>query len=288
MPEAVYELASPQTYAEIATSWNPGAAAFILWVFVAYLVVIGPVRVRFRLGEPASPRRVALFSAGLFAGFLAEASPLHLISEVYLFSGHMLQHILLTLVMPPLLILGTPEWCFRFLTKRWVLPIARALTSPIPALAIFNAAYTLWHLQALYQAALYNHNIHILEHIVMVGTAFLMWWPLTSPLPELPRISEAAQVVYVFFMAAAQIGVFAVVTFAYEVFYPFYGAAPRIWGITPHQDQQLAGIVMKLGGMLVFLYVLTRAFFGWVRKEEAAARARREAQARIGHEARSS
>ncbi len=246
---------------------------------VAYLALIGPVRRKFRLGGPVGLRQIGYFALGLFIFLVAEGSPLHVVSEEYLFSAHMLQHILLTLVMPPLLLLGLPGWCFRFLLVKGVKPIARLLTSPIMALALFNALYTLWHLPILYEAALYNHNVHLLEHVVMTGSAVLMWWPITSNVPELPRISQALQIIYLFFMAAAQIGIFAVVTFAHDVFYAFYGTAPRLWGISPHQDQQLAGIVMKVGGMFVFLYVLTRAFFGWVRQEEENSARRRQERA---------
>lgn len=278
--------ATPAVYAAITAEWHADVVAAIIWVMVGYLILIGPVRRRFRLGEPVPIRQIGYFSLGLLTLLFAEASPLHVVSEVYLFSGHMLQHVLLTLVMPPLLLLGLPGWCFRFLLVRGVRPVARVLTSPIAALALFNALYTLWHLPVLYQAALYNHSIHVLEHIIMTGTALLMWWPITSYVPALPRISQPLQVVYVFFMAAAQIGIFAVVTFANDVFYAFYADAPRLWGITPHQDQQLAGIVMKVGGMFVFLYVLARAFFGWARQEEQRlARSQRERAAEDARQA---
>jgi len=256
----------------ILTDWQPEAIAIALWIEVAYLLLVGPVRKRFRLGAPASAREVLWFSLAMVALILAEGSPIHVISERYLFGVHMLQHVLLTYVMPPLMILGLPRWVYRPLLGRF-LPVAKFLTHPLVAIVAFNASYTLWHLPELYEAALYNHNVHLLEHFVMVSTAFLMWWPLMSKVPELPRLHDAAQLLYVFFMSVAQIGVFGVVTFSSDVFYKFYAEAPRVWDISPMVDQQLAGIVMKLGGMFIFVYLLARAFFRWAASEEAAGNA---------------
>lgn len=254
--------------ASLMTEWFPEAFIVAILLQLLYVVLVGPLRKSRGLGRPATKFEMSCFSIALLAFVVSEGSPIHAISEQYLFGIHMLQHLLLTMIMPPLMLLGLPDWAYRPLTRKGILPVARVLTHPIVALALFNATYTLWHLPDLYQAALYSHRVHYLEHITMVSTAFLMWWPITSKLPELPRLSDPLQVAYVFFMSVAQIGVFAVVTFANEVYYAYYAEAPRLWGITPMEDQQLAGIVMKVGGMIIFVFLLARAFFRWAKSEE--------------------
>lgn len=261
-------MSTEAVWREILRSWHHEATALVLFVELLYLYVTGPLRARYKWGPPVPPSKVLYFSLGMFAGFLSEATPLHTLSEQYLFSAHMVQHILLTMVMVPLLILGTPDWVFRpVLSWKPVGAVVRFCTHPIPALILFNSVYTLWHMPYLYEAALWNHNIHILEHILMELTAGFMWWPLTSPVREYPRLPEPAQILYVFFMSVAQIGVFAVVTFSDTVLYQFYQSAPLLLGISLQADQQLAGVVMKVGGMLIFLFVVTVVFFRWARRE---------------------
>src|SRR5207247_3327008 len=127
---------------------------------------------------------------------------LHDLSDTYLFSAHMVQHLLLTLVVAPLFVAGTPGWMLRPLLRhprtgtllRWV-------TRPIPCFAIFNVVIAAWHLPPLYNAAMNNHNIHIFEHLLFIAAAVLMWWPVLSPLPELPRLSFPGQMLYLFLMS---------------------------------------------------------------------------------------
>jgi putative membrane protein len=102
----------------------------------------------------------------------------------------------------------------------------------------------------------------------MVATAVLMWWPLTSRMPELPSISYPAQMLYLFGLSLAQIIVFGMLTFAREPIYEFYVNAPRISSLTPLADQQIGAIIMKLGGGLLFIGLLVVVFFRWYGDEE--------------------
>lgn len=260
---------TPEVMQSIARAWYPEVIAQILWVQSAYLLLIGPIRRRYRLGPPARPRQILWFSLAMFAAFLAEGTPIHLVSEVYLFSVHMVQHLLLTLVMPPLMILGLPEWAFRPLLHPRIAPVVRFLVSPLPALVLFNTVYTIWHLPLFYEAALYSHPIHVFEHITMIFTALILWWPILSPMKELPRLPEPIQLIYITLTSVAHIGVFAVVTFSNKVLYEFYAGKPRIFGITPEMDQTMAGIVMKVGGSLIFVFVLGVVFYRWAKREGA-------------------
>ena len=235
-----------------------------------YLVGVGPLRERYKLADHVDPRQLATFCAGIVVIFFALASPLHVLSERFLFSMHMSQHVLLTLIAPPLLVLGTPDWLIRpLLRPNWSFRVARVLTHPVTAFAAFNVVFSVWHIPALYNTSLNSEAVHALEHIMMVGTAVLMWWPLTSNLPELPRLDYPFQMGYIFILSIAQIIVFAIITFAKEPIYDFYVQAPRIWSLSPLLDQQLGGIIMKVGSGIYFLVLLIVIFYKWFNQEEA-------------------
>lgn len=246
------------------------AMAGLALLLGVYLYGVGPLRERHKLAECAEPRQIATFCAGIVVIFFALASPLHILSEQFLFSMHMSQHVLLTLIAPPLLVLGTPDWLIRpLLRPNWSFRLARALTHPVTAFATFNVVFSVWHIPALYNSSLHSEAVHAVEHIMMVGTAILMWWPLTSNLPELPRLDYPFQMGYIFILSIAQIIVFAIITFAEEPIYDFYVQAPRLWGLSPLLDQQLGGIIMKVGSGIYFIVLLIIIFFKWFNQEEA-------------------
>ena len=118
-------------------------------------------------------RRISFFSA-LLVVFVSLNGPIHDLSDTYLFTAHMLQHLLLTMLFPPLIIAGVPGWMLRPLLKnRAVFTIARFLTRPIICFAIFNLVIAGWHLPVFYNAAMANHNIHILEHLMFMSAAVM-------------------------------------------------------------------------------------------------------------------
>ena len=234
-----------------------------------YLLGVGPVRERYGLAEGVDPRQIATFTLGVLVIFVSLLSPLHILSDQYLFSAHMLQHVLLTLVAPPLLIIGTPDWLIRPLLRPDPLFIgARLLTHPVAAFAVFNIVFSMWHIPALYNLSVTNHAVHIGEHLLFIGTALLMWWPITSTMPELPRLAYPLQMVYLFMLSIAQIIVFGPVTFSGEPLYEWYSNAPRIWPIGAMVDQQVGAVIMKIGGGAIFMTLLIVAFFRWYRSEE--------------------
>ena len=235
----------------------------------AYLLAVGPVRERYNLADSSDPRQVATFTLGILVIFVALLSPLHVLSDQYLFSAHMLQHVLLTLVAPPLLIVGTPDWLLRPLMRPDpVFILARIATHPVIAFVLFNITFSLWHLPALYNLSVTNHLVHIGEHLMFMGTAMLMWWPIASNMPELPRLTYPLRMIYLFLLSIAQLMVFAPVTFSREPLYQWYVDAPEIWGMSPVVDQQIGAIIMKLGGGAIFITLIIVAFFRWFSREE--------------------
>lgn len=228
---------------------------------VAGLVLLGGLYV-YLGGLKAGRRHVASFAASLLVLFLALNGPLHNLSDNYLFSAHMAQHLLLTLVFPPLLLYGTPSAVMRRLLRpRWVMAVARVLTRPLVAAAVFTAPIVLWHVPALYEAALRDHNIHIVQHLVFITTAVIMWWPVLSPVPELPRIPHLLQMLYLFLLGIPMSITGALIALSDRVLYPFYAAAPRVGGLSPLDDQQIGGLLMWVLGGLMLWIVMTVIWF---------------------------
>lgn len=222
------------------------------------------------LGGRAAPRsRQIAFAAGLLVLLVALNGPIHALSDHYLFSVHMAQHLLLTLVFPPLLLVGlTPEIVRPLLRPRGVLQVARRLTSPIPAAALFTVVIALWHTPRFYEAAMRHHDLHILQHLIFLFAAVVMWWPVLSPEPELPRLPYLGQVIYLFLLGIPMSVVGAMITLSDKVLYPFYAEAPRVWGLTPQADQQWGGLIMWIPGGFVFWIAMTVIWFVGSAREE--------------------
>jgi putative membrane protein len=219
--------------------------------------------------QKISPSRKLSFFASLFVMFASLNGPIHDLSDTYLFSAHMVQHLLLTMLMPPLMIVGVPGWMLRPLIQRPVIgAIARRLTKPVVCFVVFNLTIALWHLPVFYNAAMDNHNIHILEHLMFMAAAVLMWWPLTSQLPELPRLSYPGQMLYSFLMTLPMSIVAVYITMADTILYPAYSAAPRISFLSPADDQMLGGLIMWVPGGVIFMIIMTVVFFRWAQRGE--------------------
>ena len=235
-----------------------------------YLGAVGPARRRFRWSdEGAAPWRKAAFLGGVGIVFLSLNGPLHHLSDEYLFTAHMVQHMLLMLVMPPLLILGIPPWLIRRALRRpAVLRTGRLLTHPVLAFAAYNLVFIGWHLPPMYNAALANHGIHIVQHLIFISVATMMWWPVVNPVSELERIPTGPLLMmYVFAFGIPSTAVSAFITLSDEMLYPLYEFAPRVTALTPLEDQRLGGLIMWIPGMLIFWVAISVVFFRWTQDE---------------------
>ncbi len=260
-----------EPWGSILTHWHghPDALLGLALLQGAYLLCVGPLRRRYRLADEADPRQTANFTAGILVILVALVSPIHVLSDNYLFSVHMLQHVLLTLVAPPLIILGLPEWLIRpLLRPNWSFRLARVATHPVVAFGIFNIVFSIWHVPSLYGTSVNHHSIHVAEHLMFMGSAMLMWWPIVSIMPELPRLTQPLQIGYLFALSVAQIIVFAIITFAKEPLYEFYVNAPRISTISPVLDQQIGAIAMKVASGTLFLVLMIIIFLRWFGEDE--------------------
>jgi putative membrane protein len=235
------------------------------------LAAYGHVVVRWRpAGEaPVATAQVVAFVGGTLLLFLSLNGPLHELSDNYLFSAHMVQHLIITLVVPPLWLLGLPRWSLRpILRHAAVRASARALTGPLVAFALYNVVFIGWHFPGAYNWALINHDAHILQHIMFIAVAVLMWWPAVSPVPELDRLPTPARILYLFALGIPMSIVSAIITMAEQALYPWYEAAPRVFALSALDDQQLGGVIMWVPGMIVFWIAITIIFFRWSRREE--------------------
>lgn len=251
------------------TSWNwdPTIVIGAALIVGLYFYAIGPLRKRHHF-EPARKGQIFAFLLGAGLMFLSLVSPLDELGDSYLFSAHMVQHLILTMVGPPLLLLGTPEWFIRPIVRdKMLFAIARFLTYPAIAFVLFNADFFIWHVPALYNATLENQNIHILEHLTFIIFALLNWWPIFSPSQDLPRLSIGGQTLYMFFSGMPIVLLGAGLTFASPLYAP-YIAAPRVWGISAATDQQLGGLIMWIPGNIIFIVIMSALFLRWMQKKD--------------------
>ena len=221
------------------------------------------------LGPPAAPWQVASFCAALGVLVVSLNGPIHDLSDYYLFSIHMVQHLVLTLIFPPLLIAGIPGWLLTPLLRRepvrWV---ARALSNPLVAAVVYSATIAGWHVAPAYDLMMRNHDVHIATHLMFMVTATMMWWPVMSPSPELPRLSRGVAMLYLFLVGIPMQLVAALITLSDGVLYPWYSVAPRTWGLSPLEDQQLGGLLMRVPGNLWMFLAIGVLFFRWARESE--------------------
>jgi putative membrane protein len=244
------------------------------WSTVIGLALFGALyEWRARQGRRASGATVsagqrALFFTGIAVMFLSLNGPLHDLSDYYLFSAHMVQHLLLTLVVAPLYVMGTPGWMLRPMLD-WPLVGAamRWLTRPAVCFLSYVVCIAAWHLPPLYNLAMAHHNVHIVEHLLFIATAVMMWWPIVSPMPELPRLSYPMQMLYLFLMSIPMSIVAVYITYADSVLYPAYASAPRIWGLSPMDDQLLGGLIMWIPGGLFLYAIISVIFFRWQQRD---------------------
>jgi len=217
---------------------------------------------------PVSKRELALYGSGVAVLWLGADWPIHDLSEGYLFSVHMIQHMLFSLVAPPLLLMGTPRWLLRaLLGPPGVMRLVRALTRPVVALVVFNAYVAVSHWPDLVDLALRVEAVHLVMHTVLVATSFMMWWPVIGRLPELPQLSAPSKMLYLFLQSVLPTVPASFLTFAERPIYRFYETVPHPW-IDALTDSRISGLIMKLGGGALLWGIIAVLFFQWNAREE--------------------
>ena len=252
--------------AGIFQSWT-----FEPWILIPLLLTAGIYLRGWRDLHRRLPRRYAVwrliaFQAGLLTLFLAVASPLHPLAELLL-QFHMIQHMLLMMVIPPLLLLGAPILPLLRGLPRPVLQhglgplfastglqlLGRFLTHPLVCLLAFTVSNVAWHVPGLYETALQSEFWHDVQHVCFLGTGLLFWWPVVQPWPSRPRWPAWAMIPYLLFADIQNTALSAFLIFSERVLYPTYASVPRLWGISVLDDQAAAGAIMWVPGSMIFL-----------------------------------
>jgi putative membrane protein len=260
-----------------APHWHPdpGIIEGLVSLTVLYFLAVGPGRSYLAPGERFSRWQGLSFTLGTILVFLAVASPLDELSEQYLFSAHMFQHVILIFPVPVLWLWGTPGWLVKpLLDMDWSAPLLRFFTRPLVAFLVFNLLFYIWHIPGLYEWALRDSKIHFLEHATFMGAAVLQWWPLMAPLQVQKPLHHGWRLLYLLAGAIVQLPLFFMLAFMNRVFYPTYVNAPRITFLTPMADQQLGGIIMKVASMVTMFIAVAVVFGGWYLQENPHRRVR--------------
>jgi putative copper resistance protein D len=280
--------AEPPTLANLLFGWTFDPLP-TLAILVSLLLWRWAVR-RVDAAHPSNPvprRRSVYFGLGMAALAFALLSGIERY-DTTLFSIHMVQHLLLTLVAAPLIALSAPiTLLLRVSTpgarKRWILPVLhsrvmRVLAFPVVAWVAFAGMMWVSHFSPLFDAALEDPFIHQVEHVLFLGTALLFWWPAVAVDPVPWRMTHPARGLYYFLMMPQNTFLAVVLLGASTVLYPHYETLERTWGPTPLEDQRLAAGIMWIVGDAVFLVGVLAILFGWMRAE-ASASARSDARA---------
>lgn len=220
-------------------------------------------------GELGQRRKTVWFGLGFAALLVASGWPVHDISERYLLSAHMLQHLIMTFVAPPLLLLGLPTPVLRGLLRpRFVHWAFSRLARPLPAALLFNVVVAISHWPSLVDVALRNEPVHFTVHVALFSSAILMWFSVLNRLPEYPSLGDPGRMVYLFLQSIIPTVPASFLTFGDAPMYRFYADAPRPFDISALSDQQLAGGIMKvLGGGLLWA-IIAVMFFRWSMRTE--------------------
>jgi len=262
--------------------WEPG---IVLPLATAAVLYVRGLRLLWdeHVGRGIRVWEASAFAVGWIVSVLALVSPLHALSE-QLFVAHMVQHELLMVVAAPLLVVGRPLvpmlWALPSSARRRVGSVTRRswfrvcwgfISRPIVAFVVHGIAIWLWHAPALYQATLRSDGIHALQHLSFFGTALLFWWTIVhahAPGGHARAVSFGTAVLLLFGTALHSGALGALLTFSRALWYPAYASAARAWGLTPFEDQQLAGLVMWIPASFAYLIAALFLFAGWLRASE--------------------
>ena len=224
--------------------------------------------------DDARRKHSLYFGLGLLTIWVALETPIDTISDYYLDSVHMLQHVMLGFVAPPLLLLGlSPQMVARIVR----VPGVRELTEPIPAQLIAGAVMIVWHVPWLYDTTLHWEELHILEHLTFIGAGVVLYWPILEATSAYARwqMSAGAKLLYMLVATLPQDGVALVLLFSRVPFYDFYVHVPRLVpNLTPLIDQTLAGAVLMILGKATLTVAGLAVFFRWFGAEHRSDQAR--------------
>ena len=218
--------------------------------------------------------RPTAFYTGLIALLLGAVSPVDGLSDD-LFLMHMVQHVLMMMVGPPLILVGAPvvpvlrglprilrdDLAIPLLQMRRVRKTLNFLASPLTAWLFFVFTLWIWHVPALYNEAVTNEALHFLQHMMFISAAVFFWWTVIDPIPLKPRLSYAFRLLFLFMATLQSTALAAIITLTETVLYTYYEGVPRLWGLSAAEDQMIAGLIMWVPGAGIYFTALTILFF---------------------------
>ena len=255
--EAANPLLSPWRFQAHPEIWL--LIVFLIGAYTYAVKVIGP---QAAVGEPVLTRKnLMAFIGAIGLLWFSTDWPMHDISEEYLYSVHMFQHMMLAFFIPPLVLLAIPQWLFRaVIGEGQAYKFVRFLSKPIIAGLLFNVVVMVTHIPGLVNRSAESSPLHYAMHILVVTTALCMWSPICSPAKEF-HIGYAGKTIYLFLMSVVPTVPAAWLTFAEDSVYKHYNIPIRVWGLSVETDQQLAGAVMKTGGSIFLWAIVIFIFF---------------------------
>ncbi|OAS20614.1 cytochrome c oxidase assembly protein [Paenibacillus oryzisoli] len=249
--------------------WNPVLLLIVVVIGYSYgrFVVNGMVRAN--QSEPISMSAQLLFYVGLALFYIGQGSPISYIGHHYLFSMHMLQQTILYLIVPILIWLGTPAWLVRACMKNVVFRgLFTFLTRPLIALFMFNMLFSIYHMPFIMDYLMKNDVPLLAYHTMLLVTAFIMWFPVFCPLPELNRLNDLKKMAYIFGNGVLLTPACALIIFADTIIYDMYSNVTVPFAhLSPLDDQQLGGVIMKILQEIIYGATLAYIFFRWYRRE---------------------
>lgn len=271
--------------------WRPLLFLWYVAIGIAYFYLIGPLRGRFKDAEPVQLRYKILFVSGLFLLYFAISGPLNVLSHT-LFSAHMFQMAVAFLFAPPLILIGLPSWlvkrAFEFRFMKGLLKMMH----PLFTVVFFNMVFSFYHIPLIHDAVLSHYWLYRPYFVLMLIAAFMMWWPVATPVLEFRRLSELRRMGYIFASGVLLTPACALIIFAKTPLYATFNdteawmlamalclpinatvdlaafGGPEFFEIIPRlEDQQLGGVIMKLSQELIFGAILFYIFIQWFRRE---------------------
>jgi putative membrane protein len=241
-----------------------------VWLLVAFLIGAYVYMVK-RVGphavapgqEVVSRRNVWCFAGAMMLLWTASDWPIHDLGEEYLYSAHMLQHMMLSYFLPPLALLATPEWLLRVIVGQGrAYTVVRWFTKPVIAGVLFNLAVMVSHVPGVVNTSVTSSSpvTHYLLHVMVVSTALLMWMPVCGPFREL-HMGTPGKMIYLFLQSVVPTIPAGWLAFAEGVVYKAYDKPVRVWGMSVTTDQQLAGAIMKTGGSFFLWAIIVTLWF---------------------------
>ncbi len=238
------------------------------WV---YAVGVGPLRRRLApAGTPYPKGKAAAFFGALILNNQAVGSPLDQFGEDYLFSVHKVQHLIIVYVTPPLKLWGLPWWLVdAVLARPRVKAVARRLLHPAVCCMAFVLTFALWHLPQLYEAALRDRSIHILEHLTIFITAGQMWWMFISPSRVIPACNYPVRLVCAFMLMIAHMPILGLLALSDDPLYRTYELAPRLFAnFDAMDDQRVGAAIMEMTAAMVSVGRVGGSLWGWMKEDD--------------------